>query len=203
MRSSTRSGNRAKSGVTLARLTQPPPRPKRSRLFEDEPPVADAFVSERPEHAEGIERVLDSAFGPGRFAKTSERVRERGAVHQPNLSRVALNADGEIIGVCRISLVQAGVPLYFLGPLAVEPGAQLAGLGLALTREAVAACRAAGGAGIVLVGAEPFFRPAGFSVVPHGRLRMPGPVDPGRFLWIELRPGGLDKAHGVIVPPAN
>jgi predicted N-acetyltransferase YhbS len=37
------------------------------------------IVAEKPEHDAAIERVLDRAFGPGRFAKTSERVRERGA----------------------------------------------------------------------------------------------------------------------------
>lgn len=145
----------------------------------------------------GIERVLDRAFGPGRFAKTSERVRERGLL-EPSLSRVALDDAGAVIGACRIWRVKAGVEFFFLGPLAVEPSVQAAGLGLALTREAVAACRAGGGAGIVLVGAERFFRPLGFTVVPAGRLSLPGPVDPARFLWLELRPGGLDGAHGEL-----
>lgn len=157
-----------------------------------------ATVAERPEHADAIERVLNRAFGPGRFAKTSERVRERGARAEPSLSRVALNEAGEVVGVCRIWSVKAGAEFFFLGPLAVDPAAQSAGLGLALTREAVAACRAGGGNGIVLVGAEPFFRPLGFTVVPPGRLSMPGPVDPQRLLWLELRPGGLDSVRGEI-----
>ena len=42
--------------------------------------MAATFTAEKPEHAEAIERVLARAFGPGRYAKTSERVRERGAV---------------------------------------------------------------------------------------------------------------------------
>lgn len=160
--------------------------------------LAHTIVAEKPEHAAGIERVLDRAFGPGRFAKTSERVRERGAHAEPSLSRVALDAAGNVVGVCRIWRVTAGAELFFLGPLAVDPEAQAAGLGLALTREAVAACRAAGTTGIVLVGAERFFRPLGFSIVPAGRLSMPGPVDPARFLWLELRPGGLDGVRGEI-----
>lgn len=159
--------------------------------------MAHTIVAEKPEHAAGIERVLDRAFGPGRFAKTSERVRERARL-APELSRVALDDGGDVIGVCRISRVSAGVEVFFLGPLAVDPAAQAAGLGLALTREAIAACRAVGGNGVVLVGAERFFRPLGFSVVPEGRLSLPGPVDPHRFLWLELRPGGLDGAHGEL-----
>jgi predicted N-acetyltransferase YhbS len=161
------------------------------------------FTAEKPEHAGAIEAVLDRAFGPGRFAKSSERVRERGAILEPGLSRVALDQAGEVVGVCRIWRVEAGVAFYFLGPLAVDPGARSAGLGLTLAREAVAACRARGGAGIVLVGAEPFFRPLGFVVVPKDRIRLPGPADPARLLWLELRPGGFDKVAGVIGAPAR
>ncbi|MBS0384238.1 MAG: N-acetyltransferase [Proteobacteria bacterium] len=158
-------------------------------------------IAELPEHHEAIERVLDAAFGPGRFAKTSERVRERGAMAEPSLSRVALDDHNEVVGVCRIWSVSAGQPFYFLGPLAVDPKAQLAGLGLTLVREAVAACRAKGGNGIVLVGAERFFRPLGFSVAPPGTLSLPGAVDPARLLWLELRRGGLSNARGEIGPP--
>ena len=161
------------------------------------------LVAEKPEHAAQIEGVLDRAFGPGRYAKTSERVRELGARHEPGLSRVALNDAGDVIGVCRIYAAQAGGPWFFLGPLAVDPRAQAAGLGLALVHACVAACRAAGGTAIVLVGAERFFRPAGFTLAAADRLTLPGPVDASRFLWLELRPGGLDKLHGVIGAPAR
>jgi predicted N-acetyltransferase YhbS len=164
--------------------------------------MATKLTAEKPEHADAIERVLARAFGPGRYAKTSERVRERGAVLEPALTRVALNDSGEIVGVCRIWRVEAGdTSLLFLGPLAVDPSEQAAGLGLALVHDAVAACRASGGNGIVLVGAERFFRAVGFTLVPPGKLFMPGPVDPARFLWLELRPGGLDKVHGELRAP--
>ncbi len=160
-----------------------------------------ALVAEMPEPAAPIERVLHRAFGPGRFAKTSERVREQGAAFEPALSRVALNEAGAVVGVCRIWRVRAGVELFFLGPLAVDPDEQMAGLGAALTRASVAACRAIGGNGVVLVGAARFFQPLGFSVTPQGRLTLPGPVDPARLLWCELRPGGLSAAHGALSAP--
>ena len=164
--------------------------------------MAYSLIAEKPECAEGIERVLDRAFGPGRHAKTSERVRERGAHLEPALSRVALNDADDLVGVCRIWRVEAGgVELFFLGPLAVDPDERSAGLGLALSRDAVAACRAIGGNGVVLVGAERFFRPLGFSVVPKDRVTLPGPTDPARLLWTELRPGGLDKVQGELVAP--
>ncbi|MEZ5972057.1 MAG: N-acetyltransferase [Hyphomonadaceae bacterium] len=160
-----------------------------------------SFTAEKPEHADGVERVLARAFGPGRYAKTSERVRERGAVFEPSLTRIAVNDAGDVVGVCRIWRVEAGAPLFFLGPLAVDPSEQAAGVGLALARDSIAACRASVGNGVALVGAERFFRPLGFTVVPNGRLSMPGPVDPTRFLWLELRPGGLDKVQGELRAP--
>ena len=163
--------------------------------------LAYTLIAEKPECHDAIEQVLDRAFGPGRFAKTSERVRERGAVFEPSLSRVAVTETGDVIGVCRIWRAHAGAPVFFLGPLAVDPSAQAAGLGLALTRDAIAACRAVGGQAVVLVGAERFFRPLGFTLIPRGRVNMPGPVDPRRFLWLELRPGGLDRVRGEVGAP--
>jgi predicted N-acetyltransferase YhbS len=163
--------------------------------------MAHTLVAERPEHQAAIERVLTRAFGPGRFAKTSERVRERGAVFEPNLTRVALNDAGDVVGVCRIWRAAAGASVFFLGPLAVDPTQQAAGLGLSLVRDAVAACRASGGNGVILVGAERFFHPLGFTIVPQGRVALPGPVDPARLLWLELRPGGLDKVQGELRAP--
>lgn len=156
------------------------------------------LVAEQPEHAGAIERVLDRAFGPGRFAKTSERVRERGATPEPQLSRVALNDDGEVVGACRVWSARAGAPVYFLGPLAVDPDAQASGLGVALVKASVEACRMRGGNGVVAVGAERFFRPLGFSVAPKDRIALPGPTDPSRLLWLALRPGGLDQVRGEL-----
>jgi predicted N-acetyltransferase YhbS len=128
-------------------------------------------------------------------------VRERGAVLEPALTRIALNEIGDVVGVCRIWSAEAGAPVFFLGPLAVDPSGQAAGAGLALARDAIAACRAIGGNGVILVGAERFFRPLGFTIVPPGKVTLPGPVDPARLLWLELRPGGLDKVQGPLHAP--
>jgi predicted N-acetyltransferase YhbS len=181
----------------------PPSAPYARRLDTGARRLDYTLIAERPEHADDVERMLNRAFGPGRYAKTSERVRERGAAFEPSLSRVALNEAGEVIGVCRIWRVEAGAPAFFLGPLAVDPAVQQAGIGLALTRDAVSACRAVDGNAVVLVGAERFFRPLGFAVVPAGRLALPGPVDPARLLWLELRPGGLDQVRGELRAPSR
>lgn len=158
------------------------------------------LIAERGEHAAALEGVLDRAFGPGRHAKTSERVRERGAAFAPELSRVAIDADGAAIGCCRIWRVRIGdAPHLFLGPLAVDPARQHAGLGAALVRAATAACDAAEpDCAVLLVGAPAFFLPLGFSVVPKDCVTLPGPVDPARLLWRAPNAALLEQIAGAV-----
>lgn len=153
------------------------------------PPEAPALVLEQPEHAAAIEALLDRAFGPGRFVKVSERVREF-ADFAADLSFCALDA-GEVVGAVRLWRVAVGdQPVIFLGPLAVNAGARRHGLGHQLVERACAAAAAAGELAVVLVGDEPFFGTVGFSVA-HGVV-LPGPVDPGRVLARAFRPVALD-----------
>jgi predicted N-acetyltransferase YhbS len=56
-----------------------------------------ALVNEMPAHGEAIDALLTRAFGPGRFAKVSERVREF-ADFAPELSFVAI-ADDRVLGL--------------------------------------------------------------------------------------------------------
>jgi predicted N-acetyltransferase YhbS len=37
--------------------------------------------------------------------------------------------------------------------------------------------------------------------VPEAQLILPGPVDPERFLYLELAHGALADAHGLVLPP--
>ncbi len=162
---------------------------------------APEIVPESGNHAAAIERVLDRAFGPGRHAKTSERVRENGAVFAPDLSRVALS-QGAPIGCCRIWRIGVGArEALFLGPLAVDPARQHAGLGAELVRASLEACRATPFDAVVLIGAPEFFAPLGFVGAPPGALTLPGPVDPRRLLVCALKPGAEQALRGAITAP--
>jgi predicted N-acetyltransferase YhbS len=161
---------------------------------------APEFAPEAAADASRIERVLDRAFGPGRFAKPSERVRES-ASHNLALSRVA-RLDGALIACCRIYDVSIGArPALFLGPLAVDPDAQHHGLGHRLVRETIEACRAGGGRVIILMGEPSFFSVLGFVRAPAARVRMPVPAEARRLQWLALVDGGLDDLEGPISPP--
>lgn len=148
-------------------------------LDPSRPAPALILVNETSAHAQGIEALLDRAFGPGRFAKVSERVREI-AAFAPDLSFVALE-DGRVLGVVRMWRARAGgAPITFLGPLAVEADDRRHGLGAMLVTRACEAAQAAGESCVVLVGDLPYFQRVGFQVAPD--VILPGPVDPKRVL---------------------
>jgi len=54
---------------------------------------------------------------------------------------------------------------------------------------------------VFLVGDLPYYRKAGFLTVPDGRVLMPGPYDPERLLYQELKRGAFDGARGVMRVP--
>jgi len=143
------------------------------------PAPALSLVNEPPDAGPAIEVLLERAFGPGRFAKVSERVREF-ADFAPELSFCAFE-DGRLVGTVRMWRVAVGgQPIAFLGPLAVEEGDRRGGLGGMLVERACEAARAAGDAAVLLVGDLPYFSRFGFDVA--SAVMMPGPVDPKRVL---------------------
>ncbi|MGZ3376221.1 MAG: GNAT family N-acetyltransferase, partial [Phenylobacterium sp.] len=56
--------------------------------------------SERPQDGPAVDALVDRAFGPGRFTKVSERVREF-ATFAPELSVVAWS-QGKLLGCARM-----------------------------------------------------------------------------------------------------
>ena len=154
---------------------------------------------ERPEDDAAIGRLEARAFGPGRFARTAYRLRE-GAPHRIDLG-VTASVGSFLAGSVRMSPVRAGSAVFLmLGPLAVDPSFEGRGIGSALTRAAIEAARAAGEGLVILVGDAPYYARFGFAPVPPGRLTMPGPVDPARLLWLELREGFAAGLSGAILP---
>ena len=159
-----------------------------------------AIRSELPPDVAAREALLDVAYGPGRFAKPSQRLRERRA---PALSLVA-HAEDRLVGTVRLwpvavaGLADTGRAALLLGPLAVHPDCRRRGIGAALMRRAIRAARLAGHAAVLLVGDAAYYGRFGFSTAKTAALAMPGPFAPERLLALELVPGALDGAHGVI-----
>ncbi|MCY6379523.1 GNAT family N-acetyltransferase [Hoeflea prorocentri] len=142
--------------------------------------IKPAYLTENPSHDAIIDIINEEAFGPGRFARAAERVREQGP-HDRHLSFVAA-VDEQIVGSVRMTPILAGeVAGHLLGPLAVRPQFKNLGIGRQLVRISVDAVLASGSDAVILVGDAPYYRPLGFEPV-QAKLRFPGPVDPDRIL---------------------
>lgn len=147
-------------------------------------------------HFTPVEKLAAQAFGPGRFTRTAFRLRE-GVAHEELLSFVALKS-GQVVGSVRVTKIFVGKRVALvLGPLVVDPLHNNEGIGSQLMETAVCASRDQGHDLIILVGDEPYYRPFGFKQIPQGQIIMPGPVDPGRFLYCELNPETFSNYIGM------
>jgi predicted N-acetyltransferase YhbS len=157
------------------------------------------ILTEKPEDAAAIERLHERTFGPGRYVRTSERIREKMA-HQLDLSYTA-RIGTLLVGSVRVTRICIGdTPALMLGPLTIEPPFRDRGIGKAMMERALKDAKAQGHRLVVLVGDEPYYKRVGFKRVPNGAIKMPGPADPARILAAELVEGALKDVTGVVRP---
>ncbi len=146
------------------------------------------------------EALLDRAFGKAeRRRKTSERLREN-RLPAEGLAFAARNRRGRLVGTLRLWDITAGSagPALLLGPLAVDCAYQKRGIGGKLMRHALAEAKRLDHKVVLLVGDAPYYGRFGFSHDAVAGLSLPGPVDPVRFLGLELEAGALQSAQGII-----
>lgn len=160
-------------------------------------------MPEQLEHADAIEALVDLDFGPERFRLTSYRLRD-GLDPVPGLGLVVV-LDDTLVGTLRFWPVSiAGtLPALLLGPLAIHPDRQGQGIGRALMSEGLDRARAQGWQAVVLVGDAPYYTRFGFRRDLAKNLTLPGPVDPERFLGLDLTPGVLDNIGGPVLRAEN
>ena len=157
--------------------------------------LAFTLQPEQPGDDPAIEKLYERTFGPGRFARTAYRLRERLA-HRRELSFTA-RIGTLLVGSVRLTPIRLGkTPALLLGPLTVDPPFRDQGIGAALIEASLAAARKAGERLVLLVGDEPYYARMGFKRVERGRVTLPGPVDPDRILVAELVAGAFEGVEG-------
>lgn len=151
------------------------------------PSSAVRIAPETPADAVEAEALVLDAFGPGRFAKTAERLREMA----PFVAGFTARQDGRLIGSVRLWAITVGdTEALFLGPIAVAADARREGLGADLVKACIEEGRKRAVAGILLVGDAPYFARFGFVAAPDAVL--PGPADHRRVLWLPIAGGSLE-----------
>ena len=156
------------------------------------------IIAEQPEHAAAIEALLDLSFGGGRAAKTVYRLRE-GVAPIACLCFVAIE-EGELQGTIRYwpVTIGGGLAALLLGPIAVAEDRRSEGLGAVLIEHSLARAAELGHRIVLLVGDAPYYGRVGFRRELALGLSLPGPVDPERFLALDLVPGALDGVAGAV-----
>jgi predicted N-acetyltransferase YhbS len=157
---------------------------------------------ETAQDAARVEALNQESFGPGRFAKSAYRLRE-GVSPVAGLSFVAVENEpggSEVLrGSVRFWPVKVGGhEELLLGPLAVRSDQRGRGIGIALMQAGIEVARKGPWRGILLVGDEPYYTKVGFSRLPPGRVKFPGPVDQNRILGLSLKSGELLTLSGQI-----
>jgi predicted N-acetyltransferase YhbS len=168
---------------------------------------APAFVidHETPADVVAREALLDRAMGKDRRKKSSEKIR-RNRIPAEGLALVARDRDGHVIATVRLWNIEAGVSreggaieALLLGPLAVDQAHEGKGIGGALMRAALTEAKKRGHGAVLLVGDAPYYERFGFFADKTQHLVMPGPFARDRFLALELVPGWLEGAAGMVV----
>jgi predicted N-acetyltransferase YhbS len=105
-----------------------------------------------------------------------------------------------VVGTARLWNISCGScdPALLLGPVVVESACRNRGIGAALVWHAVAEAHKLGHGAVILVGDAPYYSRFGFTAEKTAALRLPGPVERQRLLALELVPGALDAAHGMV-----
>jgi predicted N-acetyltransferase YhbS len=156
--------------------------------------------TECPSDLRDRELLLDRVMGCGRFLKSSENLR-RGRNPSDFLALIARTDRGDIVGTVRLWDIHAGnVDALLLGPLAVAPEWSGRGLGSRLMDEAISRATGLGYGAIILVGDPGYYARFGFAALATAGLDMPGHFERHRLLGLELVPGWLQGASGLITP---
>lgn len=154
--------------------------------------------AERPGDAAAVRAVETAAFGRAEEADLVDALRVSGAAYR---SWVAA-ADGDLVGHVAFTPVRiegSGVEGMGLGPVAVVPARQRAGIGSRLIHHAMAALRAEGCAYVALVGHPTYYPRFGF--VPGVRFGLAAPwpgIPDDVFLVRAFDPSALPRGGGVV-----
>ena len=162
------------------------------------------MISIRPESPEdrmAVRTVNHRAFGGDEEADLVERLHADGLV----IASLVAMSGGKVVGHILFSwlLVESqsrSIRAAALAPMAVLPGHQRQGIGGALIRAGLEACRNAGVEAVIVLGHQTYYPRFGFSA--DTALRLQAPFSGPAFMALELTHGVLARGGRVEYPAA-
>ena len=152
-----------------------------------------------------VEQLLDRAFEPGRHQRTAYKVRE-GMDWLPALSFAAIDGEEHLVGTIQcwpVALTDGAGrahPMIMVGPVAVLPEHQGAGIGQALMSASLSALDPRAPLPLVMIGDPEYYgRFWGFTNAFTGGWDLPGPFERHRLLVRCDEPAVLPK-DGMLGP---
>lgn len=153
---------------------------------------------EWPGDALAVRRVNETAFGRPDEADLVDRLRDRAASY---VAFVAVR-EGVVVGHIAFSPVtmsplHPSLVAFGLAPMAVLPTHQRSGVGSALVRAGLEACRAVGAGAVFVLGHPDYYPRFGFEPVAARGIASEYGGPPEAFMAVELTPGALDDVVGT------
>jgi putative acetyltransferase len=160
---------------------------------------------ESPDDYPAVFRVHRDAFEQEFEAQVVEAVR-RSPDHIPALSLVA-ELDNQVVGHILFSPIaihtaSGDQSALALAPLAVAPSHQSQGIGSALVRAGLEACRQLGHTRVIVLGHAEYYPRFGFLPASRWGIRPPFEAADEVFMACELAPGAFTDCAGVVEYPA-
>jgi len=153
---------------------------------------------EEPRDYTSVHEINMLAFETPAEANLVELLRKES---DPIISLVA-EEDGEIVGYIMFSPVslsgRADLQIMGLGPVAVEPKQQRKGVGSALVTAGLERCKELGFGAAVVLGHKGYYPRFGFTPSIQYGIECEYDVPPEVFMLLELQPGYLQGAQGII-----
>lgn len=152
----------------------------------------------RPADFPAIRAVVAAAFGRAEEADMVDQVRAGGQL----LFELTAEADGAVAGHVLFSRMTCEPAAFVAGlaPLAVAPGKQGRGIGGALVRQGLEACRELGTVGCVVLGAPAYYARFGFRRAPASITCRYSSLD--AFQALAFENGAFARPMTLTYPPA-
>lgn len=145
-----------------------------------------------------INTLYTNSFGPGRYAKSAFRYREK-YDHLIDISQVLI-CQNKLIGSVRFwNILVNNKKSLLLGPIVMHRDYRGQGFGKRLLKDSILNCKNLGHNLIILVGDLSYYSKVGFKRIGPKKILFEGPVNYERVLYIEFNKSIIEHSADIKI----